>query len=143
MKNSFLHYLVIVSIVMATLYAIVQQTYRTAANDPQLQMAYDLKNRIEEGKSIGMIASALVLLFAFVAGHFRGIPIGWRLVDCSFGIVAFIVLWICHKQLLLGDKNLLVHELNFFLPCLNCRCCIGDDALQTFQRFYWSTKRQL
>ncbi len=47
----------------------------------------------------GMIASALVLPFAFVAEYFRGIPVGWRLIDCSFGIIGFTVLWICHKQL--------------------------------------------
>lgn len=47
----------------------------------------------------GMIASALVLPFAFIAGHFRGIPFGWRLIDCSFGVVGFAVLWICYKQL--------------------------------------------
>ena len=47
----------------------------------------------------GMIASALVLPFAFIVGHFRGIPFGWRLIDCSFGIVGFAILWICYKQL--------------------------------------------
>src|SRR6476619_162221 len=35
----------------------------------------------------GMIACLLVFPLAFIAGHFRGIPIGWRFIDCSFGIV--------------------------------------------------------
>jgi hypothetical protein len=46
----------------------------------------------------GMIACLLVFPLAFVAGHFRGIPIGWRLIDCSFGIVGFMPLWICYTK---------------------------------------------
>lgn len=41
----------------------------------------------------GLIACVLVIPFAFVAGHFRGIPFGWRLIDCSFGVVGFTLLW--------------------------------------------------
>jgi len=41
----------------------------------------------------GMIACFLVFPFAFVAGSLRGIPIGWRLIDCSFGAVGLLVLW--------------------------------------------------
>ena len=40
----------------------------------------------------GLIACLLVIPFAFTAGYFRGIPIGWRLIDCSFGILGFLVL---------------------------------------------------
>lgn len=47
----------------------------------------------------GLIACVLVIPFAFIAGYFRGIPIGWRLIDCSFGVVGFVVLWICYQQL--------------------------------------------
>lgn len=47
----------------------------------------------------GLIACTLVIPFAFVAGHFRGIPLGWRLIDCSFGVVGFILLWICYRRL--------------------------------------------
>lgn len=43
----------------------------------------------------GMIACVLIIPFAFIAGHFRGIPIGWRLVDCSFGVIGLIPLSIC------------------------------------------------
>jgi hypothetical protein len=50
----------------------------------------------------GLIACALVFPLAFIAGHSRDIPIGWQLIDCSFGLFAFILLWICYiktKQL--------------------------------------------
>ena len=40
----------------------------------------------------GLIACVLVVPFAFVAGSLRGIPIGWILIDCSFGVVGFIFL---------------------------------------------------
>ncbi len=43
----------------------------------------------------GMIACLLIIPFAMVAGHYRGIPFGWRLVDCSFGIIGLIPLSIC------------------------------------------------
>lgn len=47
----------------------------------------------------GMIACVLVLPLAFIAGHFRGIPLGWRLIDCSFGVFGFIPLWICYRKI--------------------------------------------
>jgi hypothetical protein len=34
----------------------------------------------------------MVIPFALVAGYFRGIPIWWRLIDCSFGIVGLVPL---------------------------------------------------
>jgi hypothetical protein len=40
----------------------------------------------------GMIACVLVLPFALVAGAVRGIPLGWRLIDCSFGFLGFFPL---------------------------------------------------
>ncbi len=46
----------------------------------------------------GLIACILVFPLAFIAGHFRGIPIGWQLIDCSFGVVGFIVLFICYRK---------------------------------------------
>ena len=47
----------------------------------------------------GLIACMLVVPVAFVAGHFRSIPVWWRLIDCSFGIVGFAVLWPCHQKI--------------------------------------------
>jgi hypothetical protein len=45
----------------------------------------------------GVIACILVIPLAFVAGSIRQIPIGWRLIDCSFGIFGLILLLICIK----------------------------------------------
>ena len=45
----------------------------------------------------GIIAAALIFPLAFVAGSTRHIPFFWRLIDCSFGIVALIVLLPCYR----------------------------------------------
>jgi len=46
----------------------------------------------------GMIACLMVFPLAFIAGHFRGIPMFWRLIDCSFGVGGLILLsWIYAK----------------------------------------------
>jgi len=45
----------------------------------------------------GMIACVLVVPYAFVFGAVRGIPIYWRLIDCSFGVLGFIPLWLCYR----------------------------------------------
>ena len=47
----------------------------------------------------GLIACAGVLALALIAGPLRGIPIAWRLIDCSFGVFGAIPLLICLKQL--------------------------------------------
>lgn len=47
----------------------------------------------------GMIACALVVPFALVMGSVRGIPLGWRLIDCSFGIFGMMPLWLCRQQI--------------------------------------------
>jgi hypothetical protein len=46
----------------------------------------------------GMIACLLVIPFAQIAGYLRGLPLWWRLVDCSFGLIGLIPLRIVlHK----------------------------------------------
>jgi hypothetical protein len=45
----------------------------------------------------GLIACVLVIPYAFVFGGLRGIPLWWRLIDCSFGGFGFIPLWLCRK----------------------------------------------
>ena len=45
----------------------------------------------------GMIACVLVVPFALHMGGVRGIPFGWRLIDCSFGVGGIIPLWICRR----------------------------------------------
>jgi hypothetical protein len=47
--------------------------------------------------TFGLIACALVIPYAFVFGAIRGIPIFWRLIDCSFGVIGAIPLWLCRK----------------------------------------------
>jgi len=46
----------------------------------------------------GMISCVLVFPLAFIAGPLRGIPIGWQLIDCSFGLIGIIPLYICYKK---------------------------------------------
>ena len=47
----------------------------------------------------GMIACILVIPMALIAGQIRGIPFFWRLIDCSFGILGIIPLWVCRKYI--------------------------------------------
>ena len=44
-----------------------------------------------------MIACLGVVPLALICGPLRGIPFGWRLIDCSFGVVGIVPLWICHR----------------------------------------------
>ena len=43
----------------------------------------------------GLIACAGVIPLALIAGQVRGIPFGWRLIDCSFGVFGSVPLVIC------------------------------------------------
>ena len=45
----------------------------------------------------GLIACGLVIPYALVFGGLRGIPLWWRLIDCSFGVFGFIPLWFCRR----------------------------------------------
>lgn len=45
----------------------------------------------------GLMACALVIPYALVSGQLRGIPGWWRLVDCSFGVLGAIPLWLCRR----------------------------------------------
>jgi hypothetical protein len=47
----------------------------------------------------GMVVCALVIPFALGFGALRGIPLGWRLIDCCFGVGGFVPLWLCHRWL--------------------------------------------
>ena len=47
----------------------------------------------------GVIACILIIPFAMIAGHFRGMPFWWRLIDCSFGIIGILPLMICLKNI--------------------------------------------
>jgi len=47
----------------------------------------------------GMLACALIFPFAFIAGSIRGIPIYWRMIDCSFGLFGGLLLWNCYSKI--------------------------------------------
>lgn len=53
-----------------------------------------------------MIACLLIVPYAFVAGYIRGIPIGWRLIDCSFGVTGLIPLSICLSKINTIEKKM-------------------------------------
>ena len=48
----------------------------------------------------GMISCIMVFPLAFIAGPIRGIPFYWQLIDCSFGVFGFALLYYCHKNIL-------------------------------------------
>ena len=45
----------------------------------------------------GIIACLMVIPLALICGPIRGIPLAWRLIDCSFGIVGLIPLIIARR----------------------------------------------
>src|SRR6266436_10114298 len=45
----------------------------------------------------GMISCVLVIPYALLFGAVRGIPFWWRLIDCSFGVIGFVPLWVCRR----------------------------------------------
>jgi hypothetical protein len=47
--------------------------------------------------TFGLIACVLIVPYAFIMGGIRGIPVGWRLIDCSFGVFGLIPVWFCRK----------------------------------------------
>lgn len=56
----------------------------------------------------GMIACALVIPMAVIFGPLRGIPVFWRLIDCSFGVVGFLPLWLARtyvRRLLAVERH--------------------------------------
>lgn len=45
----------------------------------------------------GLIACVLVIPTALIFGALRDIPLFWRLIDCAFGVIGFIPLWIARR----------------------------------------------
>lgn len=43
---------------------------------------------------VGMVACLLVIPLALICGPIRGIPFYWRLIDCSFGVIGLVPLWL-------------------------------------------------
>lgn len=60
----------------------------------------------------GMIACILIVPFAFVMGTVRGIPVWWRLVDCSFGAFGILPLWFVRTKIRQLDKLIESEKLN-------------------------------
>lgn len=53
----------------------------------------------------GMIACIAVFPLALIAGEVRGIPLFWRIIDCSFGVIGGLLLWVCYKKTKLIEKG--------------------------------------
>jgi hypothetical protein len=49
--------------------------------------------------TFGLVGCAGVIPLALIAGHCRGIPVPWRLVDCCFGIFGSVPLLICKRSI--------------------------------------------
>jgi len=47
----------------------------------------------------GMIACVAIFPLAFIAGSIRSIPIFWQLIDCSFGAIGIIPLYLSYKTI--------------------------------------------
>ncbi len=45
----------------------------------------------------GMLACVMVIPFALICGAVRGIPVWWRIIDCSFGVFGIIPVWLCRN----------------------------------------------
>jgi len=55
--------------------------------------------------TFGLVACAGVVPLALIAGQVRGIPPGWRLVDCCFGILGCIPLLICRRSIVVLESE--------------------------------------
>jgi hypothetical protein len=47
----------------------------------------------------GRLSCCMIFPLAFIAGHARGIPFYWQLIDCSFGFIGLIPLTICYRKI--------------------------------------------
>jgi hypothetical protein len=54
--------------------------------------------------TFGLIAGAGVLPLALIAGQIRGIPIAWRLLDCSFGVFGCVPLIISMQSIIALER---------------------------------------
>jgi hypothetical protein len=55
--------------------------------------------------TFGLIACAGVIPLALIAGPIRGIPLAWRFIDCSFGLVGCIPLLLCRRHILAMERD--------------------------------------
>ena len=61
--------------------------------------------------TFGLIACAGVIPLALIAGYIRGIPLPWRLIDCSFGIFGSVPLLICRWSIIALESQGVVRDL--------------------------------
>jgi hypothetical protein len=54
--------------------------------------------------TFGLITCAGVIPLALIAGQIRGIPLPWRLIDCSFGVFGALPLLICRRSILALER---------------------------------------
>ena len=45
----------------------------------------------------GMLACVAIMPLAFIAGAVRGIPFYWKCIDCSFGVIGIVPLYLVRK----------------------------------------------
>lgn len=57
-----------------------------------------------------MLACMAVIPLALIAGPIRHIPVYWRLLDCSFGVVGIIPLWIVRRRIKKYELSLIGAE---------------------------------
>jgi hypothetical protein len=55
--------------------------------------------------TFGLIACAGVIPLALIAGQVRGLPIVWRLVDCSFGVFGGVPLLLCRQHIFAMERQ--------------------------------------
>lgn len=55
--------------------------------------------------TFGMIASVMIIPWALITGEVRGIPVYWRLIDCSFAIGGFVPCWLCRRWALELERS--------------------------------------
>ena len=54
----------------------------------------------------GMIACFMVFPLALIAGPIRDIPFFWRMIDCSFGVLGLVPLYLCYRNIrILENQN--------------------------------------
>lgn len=53
----------------------------------------------------GLIACALLIPYAVIFGGLRGIPMGWRLIDCAFGVFGALPLWLCRRDAIALERQ--------------------------------------
>lgn len=47
----------------------------------------------------GILCCLAIIPLALIAGYVRSIPLFWRFVDCAFGIVGFVPLLLCYRNI--------------------------------------------